>query len=215
MAPERRARAAPGSGRAGGGKGRRAPTRAEQRHATRTRRNRLMLGGAAVLSALVLAAWFPASDLYHQHEELAAATARLAAVRGQDHALQAAIQRSGERGDDATRAQSQFQLARPGQQVYEVLPPNSAGGPTTYAGDPGRQGPVAPADATGNAAATGQAPTAVGSSDASAGAQGGSTSGGRAPTATRDRTRTSNARATHAASPGLWTRIVGTIEFWH
>jgi hypothetical protein len=33
----------------------------------KVRRNRLLMAGAAVISVVIVAAWFPASALYHQH----------------------------------------------------------------------------------------------------------------------------------------------------
>ena len=63
------------------------PTRTEKRASRESRRTRLLLIGATVLSAVILAAWFPASALYHQRASLAGTNGQLLQLRSEDAAL--------------------------------------------------------------------------------------------------------------------------------
>ncbi|HUA94364.1 MAG TPA: septum formation initiator family protein [Acidimicrobiales bacterium] len=181
----------------------RSGTRAERQTARRAeirrRRDRALLLGAVVLSGLMLAAWFPASALYHQHQQLAATSASLASVRTEDAALRQEEDRLGSSSEVKRIAREQYQLVEPGQQAYEVLP--SSGG--AYDGDPGLEGPVKPSAASelppGSAGQSGAKP-------ASGEAQG---SGHRSSTA-----RSHAAASSSAAPTSLMGRIAQTLEFW-
>lgn len=185
--------------------GTRAQRQAARRQAVRRRRERVLLIGSVVLSGLLLAAWFPASALYHQHQQLASTTASLAAVRSEDAALRTEEHRLGSSSEVKRIAREQYQLVEPGQQAYEVLPPSGG----AYAGDPGLQGPVRPSAASelppgttvqsGGAAGRGGA---HGSGDRSSVAHGGSSASGRGAT------------SIPAAPTSLIGRIAQTLEFW-
>jgi cell division protein FtsB len=112
------------------------------------RRSRLILVAAIVISAAIVAAWFPGQALLHQRSSLAAAQAQLAILHAQDAALAHESRDLGNASEIGRIARQEYQLVNPGQQPYEVLPPasgSSAG--TPYAGDPGVGSPAAPSAA--------------------------------------------------------------------
>jgi cell division protein FtsB len=166
------------------------------------RRSRFFLGASVVLSALVLAAWFPAGALLHQRQSLASASDQLHQLRQQDAALALEGKALSSPNEVARIARSQYQLVGPGERPYAVLPPNNtsaAGAPTP--GDPGLDGPVAPSAAgelPPGAAARGPAATP----GAGAAAPAGST------------TTTAPARTT-APPVGFWSRVLHSLEFWN
>jgi hypothetical protein len=149
-----------------------------------------MLLGSVVISAAVVAAWFPAEALLHQRAGLAGAQAQLATLHEQDAALAQEARNLGDAGEIGRIARQEYQLVNPGQQAYEVLPPAGAAAPsagTPYAGDPGVGAPSAPSAA---------AELPPGS-----------------PTTSTSTTTTTV--PPHAASqPGLLSRMVHSLEFW-
>jgi cell division protein FtsB len=146
-----------------------------------------MLVGAVVLALLVTAAWFPASALYRQHQQLATTDSQLQQLRQQDQALQQERKRLGSSSEVTRIARQQYQLVEPGQQAYEVLPPpNGSGAGTSYAGDPGLQDPVRPSGAS------------------------------ELPPGSAHSSSSSSRSASHgnASSSSVVGRIVQTLEFW-
>jgi cell division protein FtsB len=179
--------------------GTRAERQAARRQEIRRRRERVLLVGAVVLSGLMLAAWFPASALYHQHQQLAATSASLAAVRTEDAALRQEEHRLGSSSEVSRIAREQYQLVDPGQQAYEVLP--SSGG--AYDGDPGLEGPVKPS------AASELPPGSTGRSGGTPAQKKTQGSGDRSSTA-----QSHTATSSPAAPSSLMGRIAQTLEFW-
>jgi cell division protein FtsB len=115
------------------------------RPASSTARARLLLLGAVVVSAIVLAAWFPAGSLLHQRATLAGDAAQLSTLHKQDAALAQEQKNLSDAGEIGRIARQQYQLVGPGQRAYEVLPPSGAASTgTPYAGDPGSNGPASP-----------------------------------------------------------------------
>jgi hypothetical protein len=145
-----------------------------------------MLGAAAAVSVAVVTAWFPATDLLHQHEQLTAASAQLDRVRKENRALSAESKRLRAPSEIARIAAQQYGLVEPGQQVYQVLPASGtgSGGAGATASEPGGKGhpPVPPA---GGASTSSQG--------ARSGAEGGRGSGG---------------------GGGFLSRVLQTLEFW-
>jgi cell division protein FtsB len=161
------------------------------------RRTRLLLIGAAVLSAVILAAWFPASALYHQGTSLAQANAQLSKLHREDAALSQERKNLSDSAEVGRIAREQYQLVSPGQQSFEVLPPTDrAQANAPYGGDPGNSAPVAPSAASelppGNDATT--SPTTAGARKA------GSHSGA--------------VRAGGSGAQDLIQRMVDSLEFW-
>jgi hypothetical protein len=147
-----------------------------------------MLAGAAVLSAGILVAWFPAGALYHQRASLTASQIQLAQLHSQDAALTQERKELSSNSEISRIARQQYQLVNPGQEAFEILPPAGTGSPTApFAGDPGTQGPVAPS----------------GSSELTSGAS----------TSTSTTTPTTN-RAAVQSSASLFNRMLHALEFW-
>ncbi len=147
-----------------------------------------------VLSALILASWFPAGALYHQRSTLVAANGELAQLHREDVALSKERKSLSDPAEVGRIARQQYQLVSPGQQVYEVLPPTAtspAGAP--YAGDPGKSAPV-PAGA--------ELPSATVTTTTQPG------------TGTRAGRSQATARAGDASAPGVLQRMLQALEFW-
>jgi hypothetical protein len=105
--------------------------------------------GAVVVSAVILAAWFPASALYRQRSNLAGASAQLAQLRSEDAALKVERHNLSDAAEIGRIARQQYQLVSPGQRAFAVLPPSGlAPANAPYAGDPGNSAPVAPSAAS-------------------------------------------------------------------
>jgi len=171
------------------------PTRRERRDHLEARRSRFVLIGAIVLCAVVLAAWFPASALYHQRANLAQANAQLSQLHSQDAALRQESENLNNTAEVGRIARQQYQLVSPGQVAYEVLPPAvaaPAGAP--YAGDPGNAAPVAPSASSELPAGSVTTTTAV------------------APAPSAHGTATTDAKQ-HQSTTTL-ERMVQALEFW-
>jgi cell division protein FtsB len=172
------------------------PTRAQRRRSRDTRRARFLLIGAVGLSAAILAAWFPASALYHQRSDLASATSQLNQLHQQDVALTQERKNLSSTAEIARIAREQYQLVSPGQQAYEVLPPSGKGSASApYAGDPGTQAPVAPS-ANSELPPGSVTPTTV-----------------PAPSG-HSTSSPSSAAKTASGSPGTLERMWQALEFW-
>jgi len=157
-----------------------------------------MLLGGALLSVVVLGAWFPASALYQQHSSLASAEAELSQLHRQDAALAQERKNLSNSTEVDRIAREQYQLVSPGQQAYEVLPPTKGSKvQAPYSGDPALSAPVAPSSASvlppGSETATTQPPHATRASIADAGVA-----------------------ADHHSRPstGIVGRMVDALEFW-
>jgi cell division protein FtsB len=134
-------------------------SRPERRRAARTRRNRIVLGSSVVLSAVIVVAWFPASELLHQRQELAAASTELGRIRAADRTLRDEAKDLSSPAAIAHVAEQQYGLVAPGEQAYQVLPPSSG----LASGTSGAEGSGASA-ASGNRANSGAARSGSGSS---------------------------------------------------
>lgn len=174
-----------------------AVSRTERRKAAKARRSRLMLIGAAVVSVVVVVAWFPASALYSQHQQIATTSTQLAELRQQDAALGQERRNLSNSAEIERIARQQYDLVKPGQQIYEVLPGNKgATGSGTGAADPGDPGLTAPVVPSGES----ELPAGSGS-DHTASESGSGTTDGHVGS------RTSN-------SSSIIGRILQTLEFW-
>ena len=145
--------------------------------------------GAVVLSAGILAAWFPAGALYHQRASLSGAHTQLAQLNAQDTALRQEKKELSSNTEISRIAREQYQLVNPGQQAFEILPPSGTGSATApYTGDPGTQAPVDPS----------------GSSELTSGTT-------TTPTTTP---ATHKTPVQPKASSGLVSRMLHALEFW-
>ena len=156
-----------------------------------------MLGGGALLSLVVLGAWFPANALYHQHSNLASAEAQLNLLHEQDAALAQEQKNLSDSSEISRIAREQYLLVSPGQQAFEVLPKTgSSHAESPYSGDPGLSAPVAPSSASVLPPGSGTTTTQPATS-----------------TRTAVRTNASNAQPA-APSPGVAGRMLDALEFW-
>ncbi len=150
-----------------------------------------MLAGSVVVAVVVLVAWFPAGSLMAQRQTLAETSSSLSQLLAQDRALRTESKKLSTSSEIARLARQQFGLVAPGQLAYQVLvPPGSGGGTDPYAGDPGNTALVSPSAAPelppGSVASSGQ----------------------------RQQVATSTGRAGSSSSPGLFGRVLRTLEFW-
>lgn len=163
-------------------------------------RARLAFVGAIVASAIVLFAWFPAGSLLNQRSTLHGAQAELNTLHAQDAALAQEKKNLSDPGEIGRIAREQYQLANPGQQAYEVLPPSGAASAgTPYAGDPGSTGPVAPS-ASSELPPGGVTTTTT-------------TEPGSTPATTPVHTGTKTTPTT-TPSGGFASRVLHSLEFW-
>ena len=108
--------------------------------------------GALVISAVLVAAWFPFGSWSHQRAALSAASSQLSKLKSETKALQHEQVRLKDPRELARIAREQYQLVNPGDRVVQVLPPTAsqsslATGKQPFAGDPGLKPPVAPSAA--------------------------------------------------------------------
>lgn len=83
----------------------------------------LVLG--VVLSAAIVAAWFPASELFHQRQQLASASSELRRLDEQNRSLRRQAKELETPAAVGRIAQQQYDLVAPGEEAYQVLPPSS------------------------------------------------------------------------------------------
>jgi cell division protein FtsB len=123
-------------------------SRVERRRAIKARRARVGLAASLAASVVIVAAWFPASELMHQRQQLGTTTTQLDQLRKQDAAL-AKEQTSLKSSPEISRiAREQFQLVTHGTTPYQVLPKEATSVKSKanqgYPSDPGTQPPVVP-----------------------------------------------------------------------
>jgi len=184
-------------------------SRAERRHAVELRRAQVALAGAIVGAVVALAAWFPGGALLHERAALAATRAQLRQLDLENKALKAERQKLDQPAEIDRLARQQYEMVRPGQTAYEVLPAQDpgSGSKALYPGDPALQPVVSPS------ASQELPPDSLGSDASGASVLG-------APAAVqRSTTRASSpdrgrSRAASSRSPGLLGRMLETLEFW-
>lgn len=200
--------------------------RTERRLLAKNRRAGFILVGSIVLSGLILVAWFPANALYAQRINLATATRGLNQVSQQDNVLAHEQRRLMSSTEIGRMARERFQLVEPGQQAYQVLPPNwpsTSGSSTTisnrpYPGDPGLEPPVAPSAAaevlpgSGSSSSSSSALTTTQTAPSSATTGLPSTTLDVSPPTKSNRHPMGSHRST---SGSIISRILNTLEFWH
>ncbi len=179
-------------------------SRIARRKAVSRRRARLAVITCVCFSALVLATSFPISALLRQHQQISGATAELHGLTAGNQSLQQQASDLSQPANVASVARRDYNLVRPGQKAYTVLPlPGSNGSSAASSGRSSLdQGPVSPGSAESQALLDG--------GDLTGSASRGGTSSGASGSGS------SQAQAGHAAksSPGLWGRVLGTLEFW-
>jgi len=137
-----------------------------------------------------------------QHRQISSATAELQALTSENESLQAQASALSQPANIAALARRDYDLVRPGQTAYTVLPPPGSlkSTPASSGHSSLDQGPVAPGSSQSEALLGDGGSAAGGSSPGSSGADAG-TAQGQGQT---------NAKTV----PGLWSRVLGTLEFW-
>jgi cell division protein FtsB len=181
---------------------RRAPaaaTRMERRRAIRRRRARIVWVACGAFCLLVLATSFPAQALIRQHEAISSASSELDRLTAGNKALQRQADELSNPANIAALARSDYDMVSPGEKAYEVLP--AAGSQASKNLSSGHslldQGPVAPGSAQSQALLGDAGSTNSSGSSSVPGHVGDSQSAG----------------AKHS-TPGLWGRVLNTLEFW-
>jgi cell division protein FtsB len=177
-------------------------SRMERRKAVSRRRARLVTVACLGFCGLVLATSFPVSALLRQHRQISASTAEIGALVSGNESLQKQASALSQPANIATLARRDYDLVRPGQTAYTVLPlPGSSQSSGTSSGHSSLdQGPVAPGSSESEALLGGAVATGAGSSADPSGATAVTSEGGAARSV--------------KSTPGLWTRVLGSLEFW-
>ena len=155
------------------------------------------------LSALVLVTSFPLSELVHQRDAISAAKTELHRLSSGNQSLQRQADALSQAKNIATIAHRDYDMVAPGQTAYAVLP--AAGSPQSASTSEGHapldQGPVAPGSTQSQLLVGVPGNETGGTSPGAHGGAGGAGAGARSG-------------ATKQASPGLWGRVLNTLEFW-
>ncbi len=101
--------------------------------------HRWMVPLAVVTAGAMIAIWFPFSALWQQQRVIAQASAALAAVRGEQQALDVQSHQVASTRAQRDLARADYQLVSPGQSLIQVLPGRAANGVWTLRDDPGYQ----------------------------------------------------------------------------
>lgn len=140
----------------------RVPGRAERQRAARTRRTRLLLVLAVVVSVALLVAWFPGAQLLRQRHQLAATNAQLSRLDHENAALARRAKQLQTAAAVSRIAAQQYDLVPAGEQGYQVLPKSGAGGSSSLATSGGSThsshssgGSAQPSSGSGSGAAQG------------------------------------------------------------
>lgn len=180
----------------------RAMSRMARREAVARRRARMALIGACVFAVVVLATSLPLRTWLDQRAAVAAtaATVRRLAHDNQELAAQAAT--LAKPATIRALAHRQFGYIEPGQKAYIVVPAGRSGSATSHseAGQSALSQPVAAPGSPSSAEAVGIGSVSGASSTGVAGASA--------------RAGSSRRVSKRRGSPGFWTRVAHSLEFW-
>jgi hypothetical protein len=155
------------------------------------------------VAVVILVVGFPASTLWSQHGQLAAASAQLDGLQHENRVLTEQEHQLSSSAEIARLAREDYQLIPQGQTLFDILPPAGSAGATgggATTGDPANQPLVDPSDAPSMSPDPGLPPS-VSASEGQKGSLGGSgapasgSSGSSGPTS-------------------FWSRVSDTLEFW-
>jgi cell division protein FtsB len=155
---------------------------------------------AALVAVVILVVGFPASTLWAQHGQLAAASAQLSGLQHQNGMLTEQEHQLSSNAEIARLARQDYQLIPKGQTLFDILPPAGTGSTTTdpaTTGDPADQPLVAPSDAPSMSPDPGLPPSVAATSPQTD--QGG---------------RSGAAPGSPATPSSFWSRVSDTLEFW-
>lgn len=170
------------------------PFGGEGAHRLVTRRPRNLVLGAVVFALVVLATGMPVSALLAQRHSVSSASTELTRLHEENSSLQNQERQLNDSDTVGALARTDYGLVPSGDKAYDILPtPGSSGASAAGTGHVPLNGPpVVPGSGES------QALLGLGSSGPSArGEVAGTTNSGHAP-----------------ATPGLWGRVLDTLEFW-
>jgi cell division protein FtsB len=179
-----------------------AETRMQRRRAIRRRRARIIWVVCGAFCLVVLATSFPAQALLRQREAISSTTSELDRLNAGDQALQRQADELANPANIAALARSDYNMVSPGEKAYQVLPTADS--------------PEAKSLASGHSALD-QGPVAPGSAESQAllGDAGSETNSGSHPgTGASGDQASSPASVVQHRAPGLWGRVLNTLEFW-
>jgi Septum formation initiator len=151
-----------------------------------------------MIALVVLLVGFPASTLWAQHGQLAAASAQLNQVEHENRVLSEQEHQLSSSTEIARLAREDYQLVPQGQTLFDILPPAGSAGATpngTMTGDPGGQPLVAPSDAPSMSPDPGLPPSVTATSPEEDSSAASTASGSSTPSS-------------------FWSRVSDTLEFW-
>ena len=179
-------------------------TRMERRRAIRRRRSRIVWVVCGAFCLLVLATSFPVEALIRQHDAITSASSELDRLTAGNKSLQRQAQELSNPANIDALARSDFDMVSRGEKAYQVLPASGSSDPTSLSSGHSvlDQGPVAPGS-TESQEILGDAGSTVPSSSQSSTGQG-----------TSGQTNGSQGSGAPHGTPGLWGRVLDTLEFW-
>jgi cell division protein FtsB len=171
-------------------------SRVDRRRAIRRRQTRIVTVVCVGFCILVLATSFPAAALLRQRHDLSTASSELSTLNSQIRSLQSQDEELSQPQNIAAIARRDYGMVRPGQTAYRILPTSSQESSNESLSGNLDQGPVMPGSAQ-SLALDGAGPGL-----------------GQQPLTTPGVTSGSPAIRSGSATPGLWSRVLGTLEFW-
>jgi cell division protein FtsB len=176
----------------------------ERRHAIRRRRSRIVWVACGAFCLLVLATSFPVEALIRQHDAISSASSELDRLTAGNKSLQRQAQELSNPANIDALARSDFDMVSRGEKAYQVLPAAGSSDPTSLSSGHSvlDQGPVAPGSAESQEILGDAGSTTPSSSESSSGP------------GTSGQTNGSQGSGAPHVTPGLWGRVLDTLEFW-
>jgi cell division protein FtsB len=182
-------------------------TRMERRRVIRRRRSRIIWVVCGAFCLLVLATSFPAHALFRQQSALNSSSAELDRLTAGNKELQSEATELSNPANIAALARSDYGMVSPGEKAYDVLPSAGSQQASSKGHTSLNQGAVAPGSSESQAllgdAGSALLPTSGSGSGSSGSNSSGSNSSGSGSTGSGEK-----------ATPGLWGRVLDTLEFW-
>lgn len=184
-------------------------TRMELRHAIRRRRARIVWVACGAFCLLVLVTSFPAHALLHQRSAISSSAAELDQLTSGNKALQLQATELSNPANIAALARSDYDMVSPGEKAYEVLPPAGASQASAHGQSSLDQGPVAPGSPASQTL-LGDAGSGTSAASGPIASSGSGSAAGSGPSGSQG----SGIAGTQHGAPGLWGRVLDTLEFW-
>jgi cell division protein FtsB len=168
-------------------------TRLQRRKAVRRRQVRLLTLVCLAISALVLVTSFPATALLRQRSDVSSANSELQRLTSENKDLQSQANELSMPNNIENLARRDYDMVKPGQKLYDVLPSSSASSSTASSGSSSlNQRAVSPG--------SNESQELIGDGDST----------GTQPATSL---RVGSEKAT-VQGPNLWGRVLNSLEFW-